>query len=147
LVRLLSIECAHPTRTASLGQFFAVADALVPYLTPKEAGTLWDRLKAAPCFAKLDDSRRDWVSLFATISERNAAGMARQAEAMLVKDGAARRDYLLAVAVIGRLTAGERDRAVALWRQHAKGVSSDRLNVLPELLEGHLFPVTASHPR
>ena len=140
LVRVLALECAHPGHTASLAQLFTVADALLPYLTPDEASTLWNRLRSAPCYARLDESRRDWVSLFAAIGERNAAGMARQAEAMLRRDGAARRDYLLATAVIGRLSGGERDRAAALWRKYAKGAVSDRLNVLPDLLEGHLFP-------
>ena len=57
---------------------------------------------------------------------------------------AARKDYLLAAAVIGRLAHGERDRAIALWGEFAGKVVSQNNSMLPDLVRGHLF---ASGPR
>jgi len=47
--------------------------------------------------------------------------------------------YAVAEGAIGRLAAGERERARALWRRYAPGLRTASRDPLPELLKGHLF--------
>jgi hypothetical protein len=83
------------------------------------------------------------VALYAAIDARDAPAVARFAEGLLEASGAgqANRDFLFAAAVTGRLAAGERERARALWRRYAPGLQTASRNPLPELLKAHLFGV------
>jgi spermidine synthase len=142
LVRLLAFECPRGGGELPIDRLFEVAAAMVPFLAADELRPVWDKLRASPCFSRLGEPQRRWVALFAAVSERDAAKMAELAEMLLERNDAAdapRKDYLLAAAVIGRLTLGERDRVSALWRKFAGDVVSTRRNMLPDLLRGHLF--------
>ena len=139
LTRLLAIECVHPRRTVSMDQLHAVAGALIPHLSRDEMSAIWQKLKGAPCYARLGEPERAWIALYIAVSERNAADMARLGEGLLRRDGAPRRDYLLGAAIVGRLALGERDQAAKLWREFAGRMVSDQSNMLPELLRGHLY--------
>ena len=147
LVRLLALECPRSGGAVSIDHLFAVAAAMVPFLSADELRPLWDKLRTAPCFSRLGEPQRRWIALFAAASERDASKMAEHAEMLLGRNDAAdaaRKDYLLAAAVIGRLAHGERDRAIALWGEFAGKVVSQNNSMLPDLVRGHLF---ASGPR
>ena len=125
-------------RGLTVDQLFEVAGAMIPFLTRDELRPVWDKLGKSPCAARLGEPQRIWVDLFAAIGERDAERMARLAEPLLRQDGA-RKDFLLGAAITGRLALGERDQALALWREFADGMVSAPSNMLPELLRGHLF--------
>jgi hypothetical protein len=149
LVRTLAIECAHPPRGPSVDALFAAAGALVPYLPREEQRGLWARMKTSPCISGAGAAQRDWVALFAALGERDAQAMAPLAERLLRgSEGAeaGRRDYLLSTAIVGRLARGERAQAAALWREFADQTISQSPNLLPRLLEAHLFPAGANPP-
>ncbi len=149
LVRLLAIDCARPRRAVSVDLLFTVAGAMVPFLTREELRPVWEKFTASPCSERLDEPQRAWVALFAAVSARDADRMARLAEALLGRNDAsdaARKDYLLAAAITGRLARGERDQALALWREFAAQAVSNRRNMLPDLLRGHLFARPAADP-
>ena len=142
LVRLLAFACPRDGGEVPIDRLFEVAAAMVPFLGADELRPVWDKFRASPCFSRLGEPQRRWIELFAAVSERDAAKMAELAEMMLERNDPAditRKDYLLAAAVIGRLTLGERDRVSALWRKFAAEVVSQRRNMLPDLLRGHLF--------
>jgi predicted membrane-bound spermidine synthase len=146
IVRLLALECTHPRHTLSMEPLFAVAGALVPYLTHDELGPVWRRFRDAPCYSRLDEAQRGWIELFAAIGARDPAGMTRHAETLLGRETVARKDYLLSAAIVGRLVRGEREAAIALWREFAPGMASDAHNVMPNLLRGHLFSGSPAAP-
>jgi spermidine synthase len=142
LVRLLALECTRGGRAVTIDRLFDVAAAMVPFLTADELRPVWDKFRASPCFSRLGEPQRRWIALFAAVGERDAAKMTELAEMLLERNDAAdaaRKDYLLAAAIIGRLTLGERERASSLWRKFAGQVVSQRRNMLPDLLRGHMF--------
>jgi spermidine synthase len=149
LVRLLATECPRGGASVPLDRLFDVASAMVPFLGAEELRPVWDKLRGSPCFSRLGEPQQRWIALFAAISERDAAGMAELAETLLQRNDAsdaARKDYLLAAAVTGRLALGERDRARALWGKFAGQVVSQRDNMLPDLLRGHLSASGSDSP-
>jgi spermidine synthase len=142
LVRLLALECPRGGGAVPIDRLFDVAAAMAPYLARDELRPVWDKFRTSPCFSRLGEPQRRWVALFAAVSERDAAKMAELAEMLLERNDASdapRKDYLLAAAIIGRLTLGERERASALWRKFAGQVVSQRRNMLPDLLRGHML--------
>jgi hypothetical protein len=138
MVRMLAIECVSSLSAVSVDQLYEVAMALLPFLSREELRRVWDKLKVSPCAARLGESQRTWLALFAAVSERDAGNMVRLAESLLKQD-AARKDYLLGAAVTGHLALDEHEKAVALWQEFAGKVTSPPNDVLPELLRGHLF--------
>jgi spermidine synthase len=146
LTRLLAIECRHPRSAVGVDHLRAVAETMVPFLTRDEFAPVWERLRASPCLARADGRQREWVALLAAVSGRNAAEMARIAEALLKEESGApdagRKDYLLFAAVTGRLALSERDRAVALWREHRGSTNRVPGDLLAGLLQAHLLMPT-----
>jgi spermidine synthase len=141
LTRVLGIECAHRQRTVTVDQLAAVGGALVPFLTGAEQAPVWQRLEKSPCFARMGKTEREWLRLLQAVGNRDTQGMARIAEGLLgVNEPAVfgRRDFLVATAITGHL-AGDLHRAVAMWREFAPKVVSNRSDMLPELLRGHIF--------
>ncbi|HEX4893168.1 MAG TPA: hypothetical protein VFV47_07745, partial [Hyphomicrobiaceae bacterium] len=141
MVRLLAIECLDTRRTVPLESLHAVAIALAPFLAPEELRAVWDRLMASNCFARMGERHRTWMALYSAVGRRDAAEMARLAETRLRAGDAGDekyKDYLLGSAVTGYLVLGAREKALALWREFAVGVTGDPGNMLPELLRGHL---------
>jgi predicted membrane-bound spermidine synthase len=141
VIRQALVECRQPRPHLSEAQLFAVAEVLLPHLPRSAGGEPWKSIMASSC-ARLDEPLAGWLGLFAAVGMRDVAAMTRLAEAGLADPafaGSPRRDFLLAAAIVGRLAQGERDRALALWRSFADGVTSEHDNMLPELLQGHLF--------
>ena len=138
LVRMLAIECANSRSAVSADQLYEIAIALVPFLTRDELRGVWDKLKTSPCAARLGEPQRTWLALFAAVSERDAGNMVQVAEKLLRQD-AARKDYLLGAAITGHLALYEHDKAIRLWTEFAGSITSSPNNMLPDLLRGHLF--------
>jgi len=90
------------------------------------------------CAARLGEPQRTWLALFAAVSERDAGKMVQVAERLLRQD-AARKDYLLGAAITGHLALDEHDTAIRLWKEFAGSTTSAPNNVLLDLLRGHLF--------
>jgi len=140
LVRHVLLECALRRSTVTVDQLSSVAGRLLPYLAPGESRAIWQKLSASPC--RPGEPQASWLALFSAVDGRDAPTMARVAESLLkVSDfgSTAHADFLLAAAIIGRLASGERERAILLWRRFSPSVTSDRHNMLPEFLQGHLF--------
>jgi spermidine synthase len=141
IVKLLLLDCARPEMVAQASEAaFAVARVIIPVLGPGELRPLWKRMLEAPCAARLPEQARAWLHLYAAVSERDAPGMARGAEALLEAGkgyDAERRTYLLAAALTGRIAAGDREGALRAWRAHAGSIPQP-LGLQMEFLAGHL---------
>jgi spermidine synthase len=143
LARLLAIDCASPRGLVSADQLYEIAAVLVPVLTREELRPVLDRIRNAPCAARMGDAQRNWLALVTAVGERDAKKMAELGESLL-RQGSGRRDYLLGAAITGRLALGEGDRAAVLWREFAEGMVSSPSDPLPDFLRGHLGPNLAA---
>ena len=119
-------ECREPRQfDAWLSSALRIAKAVNPYLAPEQARALWAHLGSRPCFASLHEFQRRWIALFHAVGARDAARMAGLAAHLLATQeelGADAREYLLMAAMAGYLAAGNRERALELWRAQADRV-------------------------
>jgi hypothetical protein len=77
----------------------------------------------AACLDVAPGRLSNWPTLLGYAAERNAAAFGALAEAQLASGPIAadnRATYLLGMAMLGRIAAGDRDRARALWDQYAR---------------------------
>jgi len=105
----------------------ALAELLVPALTPAELDPIWARLHARGCTTGWDARERAWVALLEAVSRREARSMAERAGALLAggqAGSAARERYLMAAAMLGHLAAGAPDAAAVVWRRYGGASAS-----------------------
>jgi hypothetical protein len=143
LARLLLIECARPdVLERASDALFPLVSLAVPVLRAEELRPLWQRIRGAPCHGRLAPRERDWIELFAAVSERDSGTMSRLAESLLESGrpfDAGRADYLLAAAITARLAQGSKEAARRLWARYAD-VSSNPQSLQLQFLAGHLHP-------
>ena len=140
LLRLLLVDCPMPRRKVSVDQIHSVAASMLPHLARGESQAVWKMLRASRCAPGEPQAR--WLELFAAVDERNAAAMARIAEGLLQASDlspGSHADYLLGVAIVGRLANGEPEAAAQLWRKFSSRIRSEGRNALPDFLRGHLL--------
>ena len=123
LVKTRLLECRAPRELdVWLNSLLHVAKAMNPFLPAAEAGEVWARIGAAPCYASLREFQRRWIALFAAVGARNGVLAARLGAQLLASQpdlNADSREYLLMAAMAGFLAAGEPERAATLWQDHA----------------------------
>jgi spermidine synthase len=123
-----------------LHSMIQVASALNPYLAPRDAVAVWDRLSRTPCFAGLREFQRRWVALAASVGARDAARMRDLGGSLLASQpnlNREAREYLLMAAMTGALVAGSPDEARTLWARHAKELGATAGAVGFRLLRCH----------
>jgi len=123
LVRLRLLECREPREFDSwTHSVLRVAKLLNPHLAPDDAGAVWARIQASPCYPSLRESQREWLQLLRAIAARDAARMADLAERILATQGglgAEAREYLVMAAMAGRIAAREPQKALQLWNDES----------------------------
>jgi len=123
LVRLRLLECREPREFDSwTHSVLRVAKLLNPHLAPEDAGAVWARIQASPCYPSLRESQREWLQLLRAIAARDAARMADLAERILATQGglgAEAREYLVMAAMAGRIAAREPRKALELWNEES----------------------------
>jgi len=133
--------CARPPRGDRVGAMIDVAMTTLAYLPPADAETLWRRVAQLPCGQAADESEAAWSALFLAVSRRDAEAMAANAERLLAgSHNPVRRRYLTAAAMLGRISAGDKAAARAVWERESKVVESGGLR-------GLLFPLLTAHSR
>jgi hypothetical protein len=124
LVKLRLIECREPRENeAWTHSVLRVAKLINPHLAPDDAGALWRRIQASPCYPSLRESQREWLLLLRAVAGRDAAGMAALAEHILATQaglGAEAREYLVMAAMAGHIGAREPQKALALWNDESR---------------------------
>ena len=145
LVRLRLLECRQPRDLdVWVHSALRVARALNPYLAPDDAGAVWARIAASPCYAWLQEFQRAWLELHRAVARRDAARMGELASLLLGTQTDLRsdaREFLLMAAMTGHIATGARPRAQELWRTYG-GVLSPAAAASPafRLLRCHAGP-------
>jgi len=142
LLRLRGIDC-HDTERFDIWRqsAYQVAKLVNSTLSPTEAGAVWKRVAAAPCYARLDDLDRDWFRLYTAIGARDTATMAEVAPRLLERVPdllSGQVQYLLTAGLAGLVTQGELDAGVRLWNAHATAASRASIDLNLRLLFGQL---------
>jgi spermidine synthase len=123
LVRLRLLECRQPRELdVWLHSALRVARALNPYLAPDDAGAVWARIAASPCYAWLQEFQRRWLELHRAVALRDAAKMAQLGTLLLDTQTELRsdaREFLLMAAMSGHIASGAGQRAQELWRTYS----------------------------
>ena len=140
---LLSVarsECASAFAASSWeAAAFRLAIELTPALRPELSAKLWARLGDSPCAQHASALTRRWLALYAAVGQRDGAGMATGATAMLGEPEATadgeRFGYLVATAMLGALANGDAPRALAVWSRYgAKRWTAQSVNFHLRLL-------------
>ncbi len=142
IAKLLLLDCARPELAAQAADaLFAIARNVAPVLAPEELRPLWERVRRAPCHARLSQSAQAWIALYAAVSARDAAAMTRIADTLLGPGEAAggeRTAYLLAASLTGSLARGERAAAQQTWERNRDGTRQIE-GIQGEFLAGHVL--------
>jgi hypothetical protein len=120
---------------------FTVARTVNAALPPAEADAIWSRFEQAPCYRRLAAEEQAWVKLFRAVGRRDAAAMARHADALLGRGrelAASHRQYLLTASLVGNILSGELDRAQGAWDRHSPEVAGADLGLDLRLLYAYL---------
>jgi len=102
---------------------------LVSYLRPNELHLIWQHLNVQSCKTQWTEIESSWLELVIAVGERNAEKMQVLAEKLLIQDKnttAARQKYLVAVAMLGNLAQGKKQRALALWDNYGGDLFVDK---------------------
>jgi predicted membrane-bound spermidine synthase len=129
---------------------FQVARTVNSVLDPAEADAIWARFEAAPCFKRLDQDDRAWVSLFRAVGRRDAAAMATHADALLAQGReltSTHKQFLLRASLAGNIVTGQLDRAQGAWDKHSPDALRTGIDLDLRLLRAYLAVAKAAGPQ
>jgi spermidine synthase len=141
LVKLRLIDCRQPRELdVWLHSAVRVAKAINPYLAPDDAGAVWLRIAASPCYGTLQDFQRRWLALFRAVALRDAGRMAELGGWLLDNQAglaAEVRHYVVMAALAGNIASRNPARALELWRTHGEALGAARASPAFRLLRCH----------
>ena len=101
---------------------------VLPYLSPDEGHRILAALGESSCLTRFYLGQEQWPSLLQNVADRNPKGFGDAAEILLTNGQGAtkvRAKYLLGMAMLGHIGAGEPERAQAVWEKFSKQVFGD----------------------
>jgi spermidine synthase len=104
------------------GMLFTVAERLLPAGSPNHLTKLWEKAELS-CRPQRSMSQRDFVTLLKAIDRRDALSMAQTARKLLEEmpdASSGLRTYILATGMLGDLSTGHKQAALALWGQYGE---------------------------
>lgn len=113
--------CRTPT-TADLGYGAGGVARVLAHFSPNEGRAILTGLDGAPCLNRALPGVGEWPQLLTAIAARDPAGIAQAADALLAAGQGLteiRAHYLLTMAMLGHLAAGDRQAANASWARHS----------------------------
>lgn len=120
---------------------FQIALATLPHLPPAEADALWAALERWPCYEALAGADFSWWRLFRAAGRHDARTMAVTARNLLERQPRApggRRQYALALGMLGAIGMGDRAAAADLWRRYGEtAFGEDEPPTVFRLLRAH----------
>lgn len=139
--RQVVADCANPPAGDRSYALAGLAIKALPYLPPGDARAVLDAARRLPCFTGLTPEQQPWVQLLEQVVARDAKGFGATAQDLLERGQGAtevRKRYLLGMAVLGHLGAGDQAGAKAIWQKHARTALGTRPPGLAlELLRDH----------
>ena len=149
LVKLRLLQCHAPRDyDVWLHAMVHVARAVNPYLPAAEAGAIWQRIGAAPCFRELHAYQRRWVALAHALAARDGARVAALASELLATQSelnSEHREFLLLAGMSGFLAARAPQQALALWQAQSDKLPRAAGKPLFRLLRCHAEPGPAAN--
>jgi hypothetical protein len=135
--------CAHPPPSDVTLPAARIATRVLPYLSPAEGRDVLAALHDLPCLASLSGTQAQWRALLQAIALHDAPAFGDVADAMLANgEGTTvvKTRYLLAMAMLGRIRAGNLARAQELWTRFSPRVlAGESPGLVLELLQAHAF--------
>lgn len=120
LVRMWATQCTEITFEQLREHLLVLAEVVGSGLHPSVSGPLWRKLLESPCARALPREERVWLELFAAVSARDDAGMARFAAPALETQRATRgtlAEYALIAAVTAAIRQNDLPRALSLLHE------------------------------
>jgi predicted membrane-bound spermidine synthase len=116
---------------------------VLPFLSPTEGSELLGALRGRACFVDLYGTQQAWSVLLRHVAERDWRNFGRLADEMLESGQGStpvRARYLLGLAMLGRIRAGESARAQVVWDKHApRALNGEPPRLALELLRAYAF--------
>ena len=141
LVKLRLIDCRSPReQDVWLHSLWRVAEIVNPGLPAAQAGEVWARIAATPCYAGLEKYQQQWIELFRAVGARDAAKMADLGGKVLASAAeinAESVEYVWMAGLTGHIASGDRAGAKRLWEQHAPRLAKSAPKAAFRLLRCH----------
>lgn len=134
-------DCANPPLGDKVYAMYSLAVKMVSFLPPNDLEKVWSVLGNMACFTELPPYERDWFALFKAVGNRETRSMARLATKLLQDDRMltpVRKEYLLAVSMLAKVSIGDRNGARDLWDTYTDEIFGDKP-------PSFLFRLLASH--
>jgi spermidine synthase len=149
--RQLLADCAEPPLNDAAYAISGLLIKVLPYLSVTEGRALITRMGQARCLTPQDEHQKAWLGLLDQLLERNPAGIGATAARLL--DGnqgvtSVRARYLLGMALLGYLAAGDAAHARDIWARHAaRAVGSQPLGIELQILRDYALAAAAMPAR
>jgi spermidine synthase len=141
IVKLRLLDCRDPrNQDVWLHALLRLAQNLNPGVSVDEAGEVWQRIAAAPCYAGLAGYQRQWIELFAAVGARDPRKMAELGTEILAgpfEINRESREYAWMAGLTGLLVRGDRAAAKKLWALHADEMRASAPKAAFRLLRCH----------
>jgi predicted membrane-bound spermidine synthase len=141
--RLAAHSAQCPEGAAALPPILqALAEGLIPYLTPADLAPVWRLPWWQQCETEAGQRLRARLALYRAVAERDPKAMERLGAELLATadptDGPRERAYFLGAAVLGALAQGHQEIAAPLWERHAATLFAKGVPAYALLLSRHL---------
>jgi predicted membrane-bound spermidine synthase len=106
-----------------------IMSATLPFLDAGQGVTLVDAIAHVDCAAPKEAVTLSWLDLYRAVARRDAAMMSTASRNLLADDAKTPQilyDYLVVAAMLGDISAGSPDRALAVWDQYSEKAYADR---------------------
>jgi spermidine synthase len=120
---------------------FEAAQLISVYLPPAESAKVWQLMEGSKCFGKLSEAQRDWIRLFRSVGDRNAAAMADISGKLLETQtglSSSEAEYLLMAGMTGLIAGQDRAAALRMWDKYSREIPTEgRPSLALRLLSVH----------
>lgn len=129
-LRQFFLDCgSHTNEVGRFQNYFDISATMMPYLSPSELDSFWERFESGRCSARVSAQEKEWLALFEAISNRDASRMTTAARTLLEKTknyplGLVR--YLVATGMLGSLAQGDKAGSYRLWLKYKVKMYGDK---------------------
>ena len=139
-LRLLGSSC-EPRRfeTEWASALHGLAVLTLPYLDAQTGDELLSSVSPENCPGSLSENMSSWMSLYRAVAARDANEMVSLAEELIsdeIAEDESRHHYLLAAAMLGRISQGQSEEALGVWQEHGRSAEIELLSPDLRLLVG-----------
>ncbi len=133
-------DCRHPRNGDKPYAIAGLAIKVLPYLQRVDALAVVAAAEQLPCFLDLHPKQALWPVLLRHVAEGDAARLGDVAERLLEEGQGTtpvRAQYLIGMAMVGRLGSGDALAAQAAWAKHRPRLGTQPVNLSLDILHAH----------